>query len=120
MQTFTALADPTRRKIVELLAEKEMSAGDIVELFDVSAPAISQHLKVLRDASLVKVRVEGQKRMHSLDVSGIRELEVWLNHMKRFWNLQLDRLEKELRADLSSSTPKAKPVISPRAPRQKP
>lgn len=97
MNPMEALADPTRRRIVEILSEGELSAGAICSRFEMSAPAISQHLKVLRQAQLVTVRAEGQRRIHGLDPAGIREIEVWLNHMKRFWNRSLDALEAELR-----------------------
>ncbi|HSJ02429.1 MAG TPA: metalloregulator ArsR/SmtB family transcription factor [Verrucomicrobium sp.] len=96
MNALEALADPTRRRIVEMLAEGERSAGEIVSQFDMTAPAISQHLKVLREAKLVTVRAQGQRRIHALDPHGIREIDVWVNHMKRFWNRSLDALEAEL------------------------
>lgn len=96
MSPFEALADPTRRKIVEMLSEGEKSAGEIGAGFSMSAPAISQHLKVLREARLVTVRAQGQRRIHALDPAGIREVEVWLAHTKRFWVQSLDALEAEL------------------------
>jgi len=64
LQVLAALADPTRRRIVEMLAQRELSAGEIAGRFEVSAPAISQHLKVLRDAQLVRVRAEAQRRIY--------------------------------------------------------
>lgn len=97
MQSLVALADPTRRRIVELLAKDEYSAGELVEEFDVSAPAVSQHLKVLREAGLVTVRAEGQFRHYSLDPAGLDELSTWLDRTRRFWSGRLDTLERELR-----------------------
>ena len=94
-----ALADPTRRRIVEMLSERELSAGEIGSGFAMSAPAISQHLKVLKDAGLVNVRAQGQHRIHSLNVSGFDEIEAWLHHMRGFWSQRLDALERELHAD---------------------
>lgn len=88
MLSLSALADPTRRRIVELLAEEEYTAGEIVDEFDMSAPAISQHLKILRDANLVKVRVEGQRRVHSLNPAGFAELDAWLHRTKHAWSVQ--------------------------------
>lgn len=88
MLSLSALADPTRRRIVELLATEEYTAGAIVEEFDLSAPAISQHLKILRDANLVKVRVEGQRRVHSLNPAGFAELDAWLHRTKHAWSEQ--------------------------------
>lgn len=98
METFAALADPTRRRIVELLAEGDRTAGEIVAEFSMSAPAISQHLKVLREANLVTVRVEGQKRVQALDFRGIKQLETWITRTTRLWEKRLDILERELRA----------------------
>jgi DNA-binding transcriptional ArsR family regulator len=95
-QIFTALADPTRRRIVELLSRGECAAGEIVEAFDVSGPAISQHLKVLREAALVQVRIEGQRRIYQLNPQGLGEMDAWLNNVRRFWAPRLDALEREL------------------------
>jgi DNA-binding transcriptional ArsR family regulator len=97
MLAFTALADPTRRQIVEMLAGGERRAGDIAGQFDVSGPAISQHLKVLRQARLVRVRAEAQRRIYTLDAAGIGEIDAWLSTIRRFWSGRLDALERELR-----------------------
>lgn len=99
MQSLAALADPTRRRIVELLAQRERTAGELVEEFDVSAPAISQHLNVLREARLVVTRAEGQTRIQSLDPAGLDELAAWLERTRKVWSRRLDALERELRAD---------------------
>lgn len=99
MQSIAALADPTRRKIVELLARGERPAGDIVKEFSMSAPAISQHLKVLREAGLVSVRVNGQQRIHALNPDGFNEIETWLEQMRAFWSSRLDALEAALREE---------------------
>jgi DNA-binding transcriptional ArsR family regulator len=96
MDRFVALADPTRRHIVELLGSGERTAGAIVDNFAVSAPAISQHLKTLREAGLVRVRVEGQRRVYSLDPDGFAEMEAWFEKVRRFWSGRLDALEREL------------------------
>jgi len=98
MEAFAALADPTRRRIVELLGSGERAAGDISARFAATAPAISQHLKALREARLVRVRAEGQRRMYSLDPEGFAELENWLGRMRQFWTARLDALERELGA----------------------
>jgi DNA-binding transcriptional ArsR family regulator len=97
MIAFTALADPTRRQIVEMLAAGERTAGDIARQFDVSAPAISQHLKVLRHARLVRVRADAQRRIYTLDAEGIGEIDTWLRDIRRFWGGRLDALEDALR-----------------------
>jgi DNA-binding transcriptional ArsR family regulator len=72
MQVLNAIADPTRQRIVEMLAARELSAGHIAGKFDMSAPAISQHLKVLREAKLVRVRADAQRRIYALDPEGLR------------------------------------------------
>jgi DNA-binding transcriptional ArsR family regulator len=99
MQSLAAIADPTRRRIVELLAQRERTAGELVEEFDMSAPAISQHLNVLREAGLVTTRVNGQSRIQSLNPAGLDELGDWLEKTRSFWSRSLDALERELRAD---------------------
>jgi DNA-binding transcriptional ArsR family regulator len=97
MQTLTALADPTRQRIVEMLSAGAMSSGDIASRFTVSAPAISQHLKTLREAHLVRVRPEAQKRFYELDPQGVGELADWIDDLRKFWASKLDALERELR-----------------------
>lgn len=97
MDRFVALADPTRRRIVELLGEGERTAGAIVAQFPISPPAVSQHLKALREANLVRVRTDGQRRIYSLDPEGFAEMEAWFEKMRRFWGGRLDALERELK-----------------------
>jgi DNA-binding transcriptional ArsR family regulator len=99
MQSLLAIADPTRRRIVELLAVRDRTAGELVDEFDMSAPAISQHLKVLREAGLVTVRAEGQSRIQSLNPQGLGDLESWLEKTRSVWSRHLDALERELRAE---------------------
>ncbi len=99
MLAFAALADPTRRAIVELLTERELAAGDIAKKFDASPPAISQHLKVLREAGLVSVRAEAQRRIYGIDRAGFAEVEDWLARVKQFWEPKLEQLERQLRKD---------------------
>lgn len=109
MEVLAAIADPTRRRIVELLAERERTAGEIVEEFEVSAPAISQHLKVLREAGWVTVRPEGPRRIHSLDPMGLHELDRWLAHTRTRWSRRLDALERELRTQDEKTRTKRSP-----------
>jgi DNA-binding transcriptional ArsR family regulator len=99
MQSLNALADPTRQRIVEMLAARELSAGDIAGQFDMSAPAISQHLKVLREAKLVRVRADAQRRIYALDPEGFDEMDEWLTRIRRFWRGKLDALERALKED---------------------
>jgi DNA-binding transcriptional ArsR family regulator len=96
MDPFAALADPTRRRIVELLGRGERAAGELVDEFDVSAPAISQHLKALREAGLVQVRADAQRRIYAIDPAGLEAIDVWLARVRRFWSGRLDALEREL------------------------
>ena len=93
MQTLKALADPTRQRIVEMLAGGALCAGEIASQFDVSAPAISQHLKALREANLVRVRRDAQRRIYELNPRGVRELAAWVDRLRRFWSHKLDALE---------------------------
>ena len=111
MQSLAAIADPTRRRIVELLAARDRTAGELVAAFDLSAPAISQHLNVLRDAGLVTTRAVGQTRIQALNPAGLDELDAWLGKTRAFWSRRLDALERELRAaDAAvSRKPKSKP-----------
>jgi DNA-binding transcriptional ArsR family regulator len=97
MDIFAALSDPTRRAIVEFLAQGEHSAGTITGAFELSAPAISQHLKALKAAELVNMRVDGQRRIYSLNPRGLEALDGWLDRTRRFWQLRLDDLERELK-----------------------
>jgi len=106
METLVALADPTRRKIVELLSHGERPAGAIVDKFAISAPAISQHLRVLREARLVRVRAEAQSRIYELDPVGFSELDDWLRGIRKFWTARLEALEREL--DKPETTRKSK------------
>lgn len=96
MDSYAALADPTRRAIVSLLASGERPAGAIAREFAVSAPAISQHLKALRDAGLVGVERRGQQRIYRLDPAGLAAMERWLAETRRTWIARLDALERAL------------------------
>ena len=80
-----------------MLATGSLSSGDIARRFDVSAPAISQHLRTLRDAKLVRVRAQAQKRFYELDPEGVGELANWIARIRSFWSEKLDALEEELR-----------------------
>jgi DNA-binding transcriptional ArsR family regulator len=99
MPNFSALADPTRQRILEMLADRPHSAGEIAQAFDISAPAISQHLKVLREAQLVQVRTQAQHRIYELDPRGFQDVNDWLRSVARFWDARLDDLETALTRD---------------------
>ena len=96
MNAFAALADPTRQHIVEMLATRELAAGEIARRFDMTAPAVSQHLRLLREAGLIRVRRDAQRRIYALDARGLAELDAWIARFRRFWGGRLDALEREL------------------------
>jgi DNA-binding transcriptional ArsR family regulator len=97
--SLTALADPTRQRIVEMLAAGALSSGEIAGRFELSPPAISQHLKTLKQARLVAVRVDKQKRIYSLDPEGVAEVSAWVDRIRAFWNPRLEALEAALKKD---------------------
>jgi DNA-binding transcriptional ArsR family regulator len=94
--TFRAIADPSRRRVLEELAGGERSVSQLCELFDSTQPAVSQHLKVLRDAGLVRVRREGRARYYTLDARPIRHVHDWASHYEGFWSGKLDALGRVL------------------------
>jgi DNA-binding transcriptional ArsR family regulator len=96
MEPFVALADPTRRRIVEALAAGPLSSGEIAARFPISAPAVSQHLKALKSAGLVRVRSEAQRRIYEIDPDGIEAVAGWADGVRRYWAARLDGLEAEL------------------------
>lgn len=101
MDTFSALADPTRRHIVEVLAANgRLSASDISRRFKVSAPAISQHLKALRLAKLVQVEKKAQQRLYTIDPAGIRQMELWAVYMRTLWNERFNKLDALLKEEM--------------------
>jgi len=117
MQSLIALADPNRRRIVEMLAAGELAAGEIGTAFDISAPAISQHLKVLKEANIVTVRVDGQRRIYALDPDGFTEIDRWLSSVRRFWIPKLDELERQMQRHKDEQAKKPNP--KPRKPKGK-
>jgi DNA-binding transcriptional ArsR family regulator len=96
VEVFEALADPTRRRIVELLAENERSAGELAGQFQVSRPAVSKHLRVLREAGIVDVRGDAQKRIYRLEPQALSRAEGWLARHRKFWEQRLDALEAQI------------------------
>ena len=96
MQSLAALADPIRREVVDLLAGGELAAGELADRFPVSRPAISRHLRVLREAGLVQVRTEGRHRFYALDPGPLRELDIWLERYRDLWAQRLDALDTEI------------------------
>ena len=99
-ELFSALAEPTRRSIIELLATKgQLSATDIYDKFDVSPPAISQHLKVLRNANLVRVEKRAQQRIYRVNREAMSELEGWIQKMTKRYDARYDALDRVLEAE---------------------
>lgn len=93
---WSALADPHRRAIVALLLKRPRPVGEIVEACGLSQPSTSKHLKVLREAGLVRVRQDAQRRVYALDPAPIAELDAWLAPYRRLWNSSLDALGRRL------------------------
>lgn len=111
MLAFSALAEPNRLKIVEMIARKgAMAVSDISSKFAISTQAISQHLKVLRDAQLLKVEVKAQQRIYSINPAGMSEIESWLGNMRQFWEDRFDALDNLLAAELKKSEKNKKKV----------
>jgi DNA-binding transcriptional ArsR family regulator len=94
MDSFAALAEPNRRRIVEMLATNgRLSVGEINDRFSITPPAVSQHLKVLREADLVRIKKLAQQRIYSLNLEGIDEVWEWLGRMRRFWNERFEVMD---------------------------
>ena len=94
--SWHALSDPNRRAVLELLLERPRPVGELVEQLGLSQPGTSKHLKVLREAGLVQVRQDANRRVYALDPGPIRELDVWLAPYRRLWNDSLDELGRHL------------------------
>jgi DNA-binding transcriptional ArsR family regulator len=100
MDMFSALADPTRRRIVELLSSRgELSASDIAAEFQSSAPAISQHLKALREANLIEMEKRAQQRIYRLNPAAMSDMDVWIRKMTERWNERFNTLDKVLETE---------------------
>ena len=96
MDALALLADPTRRRIVELLAESDLSAGEIADHFDIARPGVSRHLRQLREGGLVSATKIGQRRIYHLESHLLIEIDRWLAPLRSFWTNRLDALETEL------------------------
>ena len=94
--TFELLAEPNRRRILDLLRDGERPVGELVERLSMSQPAVSKHLRVLRDSGLVDVRVDAQRRVYRLRPEALREVDAWIEPYRRLWDQRLDRLERHL------------------------
>lgn len=104
MDAMYALAEPRRRKVVEILARRgRLSAAQICEEFDVTPQAISQHLKVLREANVIQMEKRAQRRIYSMNPKSVLEVEKWAADVTRMWNSRFDRLDRALREDGASN-----------------
>jgi DNA-binding transcriptional ArsR family regulator len=118
VHAFDILGDPVRRRILELLADGEQTSGAITDViragFALSQPAVSQHLRVLRESGFVSVRAERTRRFYAVDPSPLSEVDVWLDRFRGFWDQRLDALGTELargrRASRTSGADKADPL----------
>ena len=128
MHAFDILGDPVRRRILELLARGELSAGEIGDViqreFRISQPAVSQHLRVLRESGFASVRAEGARRLYAVDPTPLEAADAWFDPFRRFWQPHLDALATELargrrarRLADSASTPEAPDPEAPTPPR---
>jgi DNA-binding transcriptional ArsR family regulator len=100
VHAFDVLGDPVRRRILELLADGELTSGRVSEViqaeFGISQPAVSQHLRVLRDSGFATVRPEGARRLYAVSAEPLRDVDAWLERFRRFWTPHLDALATEL------------------------
>jgi DNA-binding transcriptional ArsR family regulator len=96
MTTFEVLAEPNRRRILDLLRSEELPVGVLVDRMGLSQPAVSKHLKILRDAGLVSVRVDAQRRQYRLHPAPLSEIDEWLAPFRAYWTHKLDQLEAHL------------------------
>ncbi|HEY0627781.1 MAG TPA: metalloregulator ArsR/SmtB family transcription factor [Sphingomicrobium sp.] len=100
MHAFDILGDPVRRRILELLAEREHASGELVAIigreFRISQPAVSQHLKVLREGGFATVRAEAQRRVYAVDTTPLQQVDQWIGRFRTYWESKLDALETEI------------------------
>jgi DNA-binding transcriptional ArsR family regulator len=96
MMVFDVVAEPNRRRILDLLLERERPVGEVVESLGLSQPAVSKHLRILREAGLVEVRGDAQRRLYSVRPQPLRAIDEWLSPYRRMWEARLDDLERYL------------------------
>ncbi len=120
VHALDVLGDPVRRRVLELLAEGEQSAGAVTavvrEEFGISQPAVSQHLRVLRETGFTTVRADGARRLYAVDPTRLREVDRWLDRFRRFWEQRLDALGTELARGARArrtTTPAGRPPADP-------
>jgi DNA-binding transcriptional ArsR family regulator len=97
MSVFEVVAEPNRRRILDLLGVRERAVGDLVEHLELTQPAVSKHLRILREAGLVEVRGDAQRRLYSVRPEPLRAIDQWLSPYRRMWTVSLDSLERRLK-----------------------
>jgi DNA-binding transcriptional ArsR family regulator len=111
VHAFDVLGDPVRRRILELIADHEMTSGAVCEAiraeFGISQPAVSQHLKVLRDSGFATARAEGTRRLYVVQAGPLRDIDEWLDRFRRFWTPPLEALATELARGKREARPRA-------------
>ncbi|BBG00086.1 MULTISPECIES: ArsR/SmtB family transcription factor [Pseudonocardia] len=119
MHAFDILGDPVRRRILELLTDGEQTSGAITDViraeFSISQPAVSQHLRVLRDSGFASVRAAGTRRFYAVEPAPLREVDAWLEPFRRFWEQRLDALGTELARGRRARRPRTGPDPTPPA-----
>ncbi len=108
-EALQALADPNRRQIVQLLLVHDQPVGELVRELPIAQSGVSRHLRILREAGLVEVRKDGQRRVYSLRAAPLRELSHWLDQYRHLWESRLDRLEAEIARRQAATEPKEGP-----------
>src|SRR5438093_1448431 len=106
MTTFEVLAEPNRRRILDLLAQAQRPVGELVERLQLSQPLVSKHLRILREAGLVQSHVDGQRRQYALRAAPLAEIDAWLARYRPFWTSKLDALEQHLGRDGAKRLPR--------------
>ncbi|WP_299508364.1 metalloregulator ArsR/SmtB family transcription factor [uncultured Roseobacter sp.] len=110
MHAFDVLSDPVRRRTLELISQKEHASGEIVDVieaeFGISQSAVSQHLRILRDAGFAQVRKEGARRCYSIDPKGFEDVQGWLDQLRRYWDSKMESLATEVERGKRSLTAK--------------
>ena len=96
---FEILAEPNRRRVLDLLREREHTVGELVDALDMSQPAVSKQLRVLRDAGLVEARVDAQRRIYSLRAEPLADVDAWLEPYRKFWRDKLAALQRHIASD---------------------
>jgi DNA-binding transcriptional ArsR family regulator len=122
VHAFDVLGDPVRRRILELLSDGERSAGAVTEVvrgeFGISQPAVSQHLRVLREHGFATVRPDGARRLYAVEPESLREIDTWLDRFRRFWTPHLDALATEVARGTRERRLRAAQQDDPESPRR--